>query len=145
MCLWAYAHSKSPDQPAHPYSLIRAFIVLFFFESLDIVKYIHVYQRPLSGCAVSLPDLDIYCSHLPWRHIFLPPLPIWDRLFAYVRNFYLARLWSRLAVPRNNPLKGGRKRINHELVHAGYGNLTLSVGISTRDEACLVPGWNSYP
>ena len=24
-------------------------------------------------------------------------------------------------------------------------NLTLGVGISTRDEACRVPGWNSDP
>ena len=49
------------------------------------------------------------------------------------------------AGPKNNPLKGGRKRIHHEPVHAGMGNLTLGVGISTRDEASLVPGWNAYP
>ena len=30
-------------------------------------------------------------------------------------------------------------------VHAGYENLTPGVGISTKDEACRVPGWNSYP
>ena len=30
-------------------------------------------------------------------------------------------------------------------VHAGEGNLNWGVGISTRDEAYLVTGWNSYP
>ena len=36
------------------------------------------------------------------------------------------------AGPRNNPLKGGRKRIHLEPVHAGLGNLTRGAGISTR-------------
>ena len=46
-------------------------------------------------------------------------------------------------IPRNSPLKAGGKRIHHEPVHAEYGNLTLWVGISTRDSTRLVPGCNA--
>ena len=53
------------------------------------------------------------------RKYFLPPLPIWEKLFAHVRNFYLTWPWSRPAGSRNNPLKGRRKRICHESVYAG--------------------------
>ena len=51
----------------------------------------------------------------------------------------------RPAGPWNNPLKGGRKRIHYEPVHAGQRNLTHRVGISTSDSASLDPSLNSYP
>ena len=44
------------------------------------------------------------------------------------------------AGPRNNPLKGGREGIHHEPVHAGYGNLSLGLGLSTRDKNEFQPG-----
>ena len=44
-CLRAYADSESPDQPAHPRSLIMAFAVRKT-ESLDTTEYINAEQRP---------------------------------------------------------------------------------------------------
>ena len=50
------AGSEGPDQTAQMRSLIRAFTVRL--------------QRSLSGCVVSLTDLELNSSHVSWRHIF---------------------------------------------------------------------------
>ena len=40
-------------------------------DSFDIVEYIDIEQRSLSGCAASLAELDLYCSHMSRRNSFL--------------------------------------------------------------------------
>ena len=42
MCLWAYADSEDPDQPAHSCVLT---------EFLDTTEYLNGEQRPGPGCS----------------------------------------------------------------------------------------------
>ena len=85
-------------------------------------------------------DFSIYTSQ-PWQILIFSHLCLYEIGFLPVRETSI----SHDAGPRNNPLKGGRKRILHEPVHAEQGNLTLGEEISTRYSASLVPVWNFYP
>ena len=56
-CLLAYANSKGPDQPAHVYSLIRAFCCLLT-ELLDTTEYKNGEKWPVSYFVHAQKDLN---------------------------------------------------------------------------------------
>ena len=79
----------------------------------------------------------------PWcaRKTILLPLPIWDRLFAHVRNFYLTLPgWS-----RNNPPKGGRKKNPSWASSCRLGKSHSQGRNFNQGLGKLIRGWNSYP
>ena len=85
--------------------------------------------------------MKIFCSDWPYfiRNHFLPPLPISNRLFAHVRNFYLT--W-----PCIGPLVLGT-------IHVKVREKEFIISQSIQDREIrnfiqglsLVPSWNSYP
>ena len=110
----------------------RFFTVLS--ESVNIVEYINEQLRPRQSLGLSESSLSVHALQI----YFLPSLSIWDMLFCPCEELLSHMTTLALGIIH---LKVGEK----EPVHAGKWNLTLGVGISTRDLASLVPGWSFDP
>ena len=52
MCLMSYANNKGADQPAHPRSLISAFVVRCLDSMISLVSIVEISRPKLASVAV---------------------------------------------------------------------------------------------
>ena len=98
-CLWAYADSEVQDLPAHPRSLIRAFIVRY--RNHWILKNVHVWMQSkgpddtLSMCGMIWICAFCACSkalfHLTWFNYYIFKRSL---LFSFIWYVFLSKVPS---------------------------------------------------
>ena len=69
MCLMSYANNKGTDQPAHPHSLINAFVVRCLDSIVPILAKFKISRIYLISVGEQA-GLSLTWSQTPRRHVF---------------------------------------------------------------------------